>query len=1057
MIVKVSVFYRLLLFLEIVNVIQFSSLANSGLFPKQDPTDGKSILDKANGYYSLKQYDSAIVWIEDHLSELRDVASDSVVVNLQVELAKNYKRLKNFSAGLINAKAALALANRTSNHTGLLQGLSLKSIGDVYLSKGEFDSALIFLEKAATTSLEGAAWEQAAFCRVGMGTCNFRLGDLNAMDESLTGALAIAEDHLPPDNRVYTILFQLFGVLNYQNGDFDKALEIAKKSVEVIQKQKKIDTAKLVYSYNNVGAIYARKGDQGKAIQYYQLAMGLQTLRKNNSLSLADINNNVGLNYLQSGELTKSTTYLLKSLDLHQTGPEIMLSIQHYNCLNNLAICYLERKLLDSANYYLNRVFTSYEASDIWNALPNHTRGVLLAETGDYSRSELQLKKAVSWYEQQQPVPKYDLAEVYKDLADTYFLMGKYSIALDWIRKAAKMLKIDNSKEGSQLMEEWNKMQSKTTLLRILHLEAKINQQLVNETDIGINPALLAYFDKAILLIDHLRTDFASDYSRLNLSRKVVPIYENALEVALQLFDKSGEVEYFEKAFQIAERNKSLALDDAMRKLSVKRNGFIPDSLLDMEQQLQVDLSFYKRSIAEQVANANDKDDLKLNLWRNKVLYLSNSIDSLEQILASSFPQYYYSKYNKVLITLEDLDQRLLKSSDEVLVEYFFGERNIYILSVGRQHRSFDILPITEMLHNHIDTYQQLVSQPPASESAAADFKNFVEVSHFLYEKLLLPVLPNEDSDNIKKIIIIPDHSLNYLSFESLITNRPPSNKVDYSGQHLDYLVNRLNINYGFSVSTLLGSHQKQPSNQPKQLAGFAPSFGTGAVATNRNCELGQLYSLQCSQQEIKDISKIVNGTLFSESEASKVSFVQNADEYGILHLATHACTDDTDPMMNRIYFADDFITTYELFAMQLNADMAVLSACNTGSGKILKGEGVMSLSRGFAFAGCPSLLTSLWSVDDCATSQIMVEFYKQLADGIAKDEALFNAKRNYLSAQGRTNAHPYYWAGFVHVGNVEPLSFSSNRGLKYLWLLLPVALLLLYFFSKNLKRLVDY
>ncbi|MEM9824896.1 MAG: CHAT domain-containing protein, partial [Bacteroidota bacterium] len=129
-------------------------------------------------------------------------------------------------------------------------------------------------------------------------------------------------------------------------------------------------------------------------------------------------------------------------------------------------------------------------------------------------------------------------------------------------------------------------------------------------------------------------------------------------------------------------------------------------------------------------------------------------------------------------------------------------------------------------------------------------------------------------------------------------------------------------------------------------------------------------------------------------------------------------------------------------YNLQLNAELTVLSACNTGSGKLIKGEGVMSLARGFIHAGCPSVLMSLWSVDDCATSKIMLQFYQHITDGKSKDHALRLAKIDYLSTADRLHQHPYYWSAFVQVGNTAPLIFK--KPFRKLWLIPLIAGVLL-------------
>ena len=188
-------------------------------------------------------------------------------------------------------------------------------------------------------------------------------------------------------------------------------------------------------------------------------------------------------------------------------------------------------------------------------------------------------------------------------------------------------------------------------------------------------------------------------------------------------------------------------------------------------------------------------------------------------------------------------------------------------------------------------------------------------------------------------------------------------------------------IGYQYSASLIAAGEKKWPEKTETETArfvGFAPNFG-GGIAEARTCSDDMLYSLQCNEREVTAISEIMGGEAFTAARAGLDGFARRAESCRILHLATHACVDDTGNGLNKIYLSDGDLTQYELDNLRLNADLTVLSACNTGMGQLLKGEGMMSLTRSFMLAGSKSVLTSLWSVDDCATSDIMVNYYLSL------------------------------------------------------------------------------
>ena len=173
---------------------------------------------------------------------------------------------------------------------------------------------------------------------------------------------------------------------------------------------------------------------------------------------------------------------------------------------------------------------------------------------------------------------------------------------------------------------------------------------------------------------------------------------------------------------------------------------------------------------------------------------------------------------------------------------------------------------------------------------------------------------------------------------------------------------------------------------------------------------------------------------MFQDAAATESQFKLAAPESDIIHLATHAIVDDRDPLNSRLLFTisedtidDGDLYVWELYNMQIDAQMAVLSACNTGFGKLERGEGVMSLGRAFAYAGCPSIIMSLWPAQDEATADIMELFYEGIADGLPKDQALAGAKRAYLDRADDLFSHPFYWAGFIAQGDPKPVGLSGN------------------------------
>ena len=210
--------------------------------------------------------------------------------------------------------------------------------------------------------------------------------------------------------------------------------------------------------------------------------------------------------------------------------------------------------------------------------------------------------------------------------------------------------------------------------------------------------------------------------------------------------------------------------------------------------------------------------------------------------------------------------------------------------------------------------------------------------------------------------------------------------------------------------------------------------FSISVFAQSKNLKRNELGLLTFSKNEVENIMDIIGGNIILDRYINKTELLKKIEKYDIIHLATHTEINNKNPLLSRFLISAKFDSTNEsnsifvsdIYPLQLNAKMAVLSSCNTGTGELLEGEGIMSLARAFKFAGCPSVIMSLWEIDDISTSKIMKGFYTELKKGKKKDAALRQAKLAYLKKSNSKSAAPVFWAGTVPIGNLEKLNFEN-------------------------------
>lgn len=231
-------------------------------------------------------------------------------------------------------------------------------------------------------------------------------------------------------------------------------------------------------------------------------------------------------------------------------------------------------------------------------------------------------------------------------------------------------------------------------------------------------------------------------------------------------------------------------------------------------------------------------------------------------------------------------------------------------------------------------------------------------------------------------------------------------------------------------------------------------TYPTGQVSGK---DRSTITNLPWSRFEVSTIADNIGGSAYYEEAANELAFKKEAGKYGIIHIATHAFTDDESPSYSRLLFnngggngEDGILYAYEIYSLRLNSELAVLSSCNTGMGKLIKGEGIFSLARAFMYAGVPSVIMSLWDVDDRSTAEIVVGFYKRLADGESKADALRNVKLDYLRNSDQLTANPVYWAGLVSIGDQSPVKMES-RDHSYLFAIVTAVLVFLIYLASKI------
>lgn len=518
-------------------------------------------------------------------------------------------------------------------------------------------------------------------------------------------------------------------------------------------------------------------------------------------------------------------------------------------------------------------------------------------------------------------------------------------------------------------------------LVRIL-IDATIVEGWTTETNPELEQivVLMDSINQHALTSMSLRGDqlnFLSEYSEFN--RAVIDLY-------YQFYQQTGKNKYIEKMYLFSEKNKATVLSPEFAVASLKDQLNIPLKLLEEERQIASDLSLFKDS-----SNVSRLEKLA-------------TYDSLKKVLQNNYPEYYATKYQREELPLNEVEQHLQKGHQ--IVSYSTTNDYLYAFSIKRGD--------VGVRRAEKEKVEELGKQ---LRDAIENLEETTAITNMLYTKLI----PEEVEENIS-LILSTEGYLTAIPFEVL------TNDGIYLGATNP-------LSYTPSIGMWFET-KKHPLYASSKVLGIAPAFK--GLAFNSEVSREVLVQIPGAKTEIENLSKILDGEWLVDEQANRQNFLEKLPEFGIVHMATHAIVDEQDPDFSRLYLSEEanstsYLSNHELYNLDINANLVTLSACNTGVGNFIAGEGVNSFARGFMYSGVPSVVASLWPASDKSTPELMKYFYQNLKGGQAKDVALNNARKQYLETATGKARHPFYWGGFVLIGDNRPIDEDSNMLLSLL------------------------
>ncbi|HTO14363.1 MAG TPA: CHAT domain-containing tetratricopeptide repeat protein [Edaphocola sp.] len=599
-----------------------------------------------------------------------------------------------------------------------------------------------------------------------------------------------------------------------------------------------------------------------------------------------------------------------------------------------------------------------------------------------------------------------------KNVADIYFSLKNYPEALKYSEKAIQFNSALNI----------NKMSSSDSILvqarkpGALYINTAAQYYLSKEKNTKVLKQYLTKIDEALAILEQRRKIVNNHQDVSMMISANEDLFNFAKRLRLDLYEITKYEAYLD---QIISLHESAIYNRIRSRLNLRENmAFknVPTAILVREEQLK-----------KALINSAENTDGAINSY----ISASKEWEDFLLKLQKEYPAYFKVRYETIQEPIKGLQEKI--PSNTTIVRYLYIEDQLYAFIVSQSEKH-----LIKLKNDSLEEYLVQLNKD--------DF-SIQKKSPLLFELYKTLWEPVKNQIKTKKIVIVPDRDLFNLSFE-MLTPKPLSDFSQFSSNSLlaDY-----DISYNFSL--LLYKDQQKTVNYSKNYVGFVPEFNKDmksnyqrGIKDSVNLDEAYLTLLPqpFSKNLVQEYAKEFDGDYYTNENASKTHFINNAKKHKILHIGTHAESNNISPELSRLVFAkklegkeaydENSLYAYEIYNIDLSANLAILTACETGKPTYQAGEGAISLAHAFNYAGSESILTSLWSIDEVSSNQIVGYFYEFLQKGLSKDEALKKAKIKYLTSVEGRGAAPQYWAGLVLVGNTAPISLPNGLPFYLRW-----------------------
>lgn len=862
-------------------------------------------------------------------------------------------------------------------------------------ANGNFEEAYTYFKKAADAFHVKNQPKEYVSSHLEMIDCQLQKGDPFHAKSLADNTLQFIEKELPNEAELKAKGLTLSGLSYLNLGRNDEALEQLLKAESFLGEENLLTAS----CYNALGLVYGNFKNNILAVQYHEKSLTIKRrILGREDVEVANSFNNLGLLFTVDDPL-QALIYFNRAKQIYETklGSSDARTIR---TVANMAFANLEQnnydealKLFDEINAIYQKIYPEKHIS----------KAYILSSIGRVYLKKGEFDQAINYQNQALQMYISLLGEKHPDIANSYFLLGEiykgkteFKQAVEFYQYAIYANLPAQSSSDLYALPELSNYLNADILLRSLQAKAIALEALHFEKSLNVRDltGAISTYKLCDELITIVRRQRLNEQDKIRLGEIAKDVYEKGIQLSVILSEQSFKrKEYLKTAFEFCERSKSSVLLEAITESKAKSFSGIPNELLVLEDSLKDEIAFIEQQLA-QPENTENQDQKDL------LFTYQNAYRTFIADLEANYPDYFNLKYSQSLASLEEIQKEL--NENAALLSYFIGKEELYIFMITKKGIKAFRKPVNENLNKLTTGFRNAIKYNIKSA--------FINSAKELHAQLI-PDLPK----TINELIILPDGVLGTLPFEGLVNAKDEG--LEYSS--LAYLLKEYHISYDYSATLFTQRSTNDDRINPEILLIAPVSFAENEV---------KMSNLPDSKTEIDEIRLLFMGsnceaTIQTGNDASESNFKkENLGKYRFVHFATHGQVNESEPALSRIFLSPDkgedgSLYTGEIYNLKINADLVTLSACETGLGKVAKGEGIVGLSRALQYAGANNIIVSLWQVADASTSQMMIEFYKYNLnnDHHGYNTALRQAKLSLLNSEKYNR--PYFWAPFILVG----------------------------------------